>query len=260
MYLMTNISNADLFSYLIAEAEHPFSGWDFSYITGTERMVDAPLLWSYTNHVIWAKRDVQMMLDMGTGGGERLAGLQPLPAQTWATEGYPPNVLLARQRLEPLDVKVVDISKDNQHLPFEDNKFDLIINRHEYYAPREVLRILKPGHQFITQQVGSENAANLNALLGATDYPSATWTLERAVRELQEVGLRIVVQKEDHPITRFFDVGAIVYYLKAIPWQVPNFSVEKYFDKLVAIHNMIQRQGYVDTHNHRFLIIAERVV
>ena len=74
--------NEDLFNYLIAEVERPFAGWDFSYITGTERMVDAPLSWSYTTRVIWAKHDVQTMLDMGTGGGERLAGLQPLPMQT----------------------------------------------------------------------------------------------------------------------------------------------------------------------------------
>ncbi len=27
---------------------------------------------------------------------------------------------------------------------------------------------------------------------------------------------------------RFFDIVAIVYYLKAIPWQIPDFSVEQY--------------------------------
>ena len=255
---MPDISNEDLFNYLIVEAGHPFSGWDFSYITGTERMVDAPLSWSYTARVIWAKYNIQSMLDMGTGGGERLAGLQPLPVQTWATEGYTPNIPIARQRLEPLGVRVVDISKDIHHMPFEDEQFDLIINRHEYYVPHEVLRILKPGHQFITQQVGSENLADLNILFDAGEYPYHDWTLKRAVKELQEAGGQVVEQKEEHPITRFFDVGAIVYYLKAIPWQIPDFSIEKYFEKLIAIHNTIQEQGYIDVHYHRFFIVAQR--
>lgn len=255
---MPHISDEDLFKYLITEAGHPFSGWDFSYITGTERMVEAPLSWSYTTKVIWAKYDIQSMLDMGTGGGERLAGFQPLPVQTWATEGYSPNISIARQRLEPLGVKVVDISKDNQHLPFEDQQFDLIVNRHEYYAPHEVLRILKIGHQFITQQVGGENLADLNILFGTEKYPYHSWRLEHAVKELQAVGGHIVEQKEERPITRFFDVGAIVYYLKAIPWQIPDFSVEKYFEKLIAIHNTIQEQGYIDVHNHRFFIVVQR--
>ncbi len=36
-----------------------------------------------------------------------------------------------------------------------------------------------------------------------------------------------------------YDVGAIVYYLKAVPWEIPDFSVEKYFDKLQEIHKLI---------------------
>lgn len=59
---------------------------------------------------------------------------------------------------------------------------------------------------------------------------------------------------ETTPIHCFFDAGAIVYYLKAIPWQVPDFSVEKYFDKVAEIHNRIEEQSYIDVHIH--LLIA----
>lgn len=86
----------------------------------------------------------------------------------------------------------------------------------------------------------------------------AHWTLGYAVRELESAGWSIVEQREDHPITRFFDVGAIVYYLKAVPWQVPDFSVEKYFDKLLEIHNIIQERDYIDIPSHRFLIVAQK--
>lgn len=58
--------------------------------------------------------------------------------------------------------------------------------------------------------------------------------------------------------TRFYDIGAIVFYLKAIPWQVPNFTVEKYFKRLKGIDNLIQKEGYIDFTCHRFFVIANK--
>jgi SAM-dependent methyltransferase len=251
----------DLFNFLIAEANHPFSGWDFSHISKTDRMVDAPLTWSYASKILPKVRKAQSLLDMGTGGGELLSSLQPLPPHTCATEGYEPNIPVARQRLEPLGVTVYEIS-DDTILPFaEENQFDLIINRHESYSPQEVLRTLKPGSQFITQQVGGENSKDLNQLLGAPAYTEfANWNLAYAVKELADAGFIIREQLEDTPITRFFDVGAIVYYLKAIPWQIPDFSVEQYFERLLELHTMIQQKGFVDVRYHRFFIVGEKPV
>ncbi len=70
------------------------------------------------------------MLDMGTGGGEFLSSLAPFPPYTCATEAYPPNVPIAKARLEPLGIEVFQISEDN-FLPIPDNTLDLVINRHE---------------------------------------------------------------------------------------------------------------------------------
>jgi SAM-dependent methyltransferase len=209
--------NQELFNFLITQAKQPFSGWDFSSITATGRMAEALLPWSYASKLLPGLRQVQSLLDMGTGGGEFLSRLQPLPPLTWATEGYPPNIPIARQRLEPLGVKVCEVGDDGQ-LPFDDHQFDLILNRHEYYAPREVRRVLKPDGQFITQQFGDEEEADLHARLAATVSPYAFWTLDYAVNELQEAGWQIVEQREAFCVMRFYDIGAVVYYLKAIPW------------------------------------------
>ncbi len=250
--------NSELFDLLVAEANHPFAGWDFSHITATGRLAEGPLPWSYASRLLMPLRKAQSLLDMGTGGGEFLSSLQPLPPLTCATEGYAPNVPVARKRLEPLGVQVYEVGESGK-LPFAaDNQFDLVINRHEYYDPTEVMRVLKPGHQFITQQVGGKNENDLNSLMGVDAYQYAHWTLAYAVKQLEDTGWRIVEQKQASPIMRFFDVGAIVYYLKAIPWQIPDFSVEGYFDKLVEIHSNIEQHGYIDFHMDRFLIVAEK--
>lgn len=252
-----HIRDEELFDFFVQEAKQPFSGWNFAHIEATRRVVEAPLSWSYASMVLAQFRSARSVLDMGTGGGEFLSSLRPLPALTCATEGYAPNVPLARQRLEPLGVKVSAIN-EHTHLPFPDGQFDLVINRHESYAPQEVLRILKPGGLFITQQVGGANLADLNAFLDAPRYIFEHWQLDHAAQELQDAGWQIVAQKEEMPVTRFFDVGALLYYLKAVPWQVADFAVEKYYAKLVEMHKRIQRDGYFDVHYHRFLVIAKK--
>lgn len=263
------MTNNEFYTYLVSEYNQTFSGWDFTHLNGRRLDIHTDHPWDYTATVLAAMRGAESMLDMGTGGGERLAAFatsQPLPPRTCATEGYAPNVPVARQRLAPLGVTVYAVD-DDHHLPFVDEQFDLIVNRHASYSPREVRRILKSGHQFITQQVGDQTNRHLHELLDYapkdTFYPGAeqkhAWNLAYAVHELQDAGWCIVEQLEDVYPTRYYDVGAIVYYLKAIPWEIPDFSVEKYFDKLLEIDRLIKREGYVDVLFHQFFIVAQNM-
>ncbi len=248
-----------LFHYLQAEYEHPFSGWDFSYLDG--RWVEdwSALTWDYRAAIEARLPQTRSLLDLGTGGGEFLASLEPLPADTCATEGYAPDVLIARKRLEPLGVRVYEIAEDLL-LPLEHERFELVIDRHEAYLPREVLRILKPGGLFLTQQVdGGDHYEDLHQLLGASIcHIRPEWHLSYAVNELEDAGFEILEQTEAWPVTRFSDVGAIVYYLKAIPWQISDFSVEKYWPVLQKVHQQIQRDGFVEVRGHYFFIVAQK--
>ncbi|GAB4580428.1 MAG: class I SAM-dependent methyltransferase [Anaerolineales bacterium] len=248
-----------LFEFLQSEADKPFYGWDFSYLDN--RIVNAPLEWSYPSLILYrlhGESPPQSLLDMGTGGGEFFSELRPFPPHTCATEGFAPNLPLARARLGPLGVEVLPF-KDDAELPFADGEFEMIINRHESYDPREVFRILTPGGRFYTQQVGEQNDKELVRMLGAPTSPNdAPWNLAYAAQQLETVGFEIETAKECFPLTRIFDVGAIAYYFKAIPWEIPNFSVEQYYTPLVHIHEKIQQDGYVDVKSHRFLIVAKK--
>lgn len=44
-----------LFDRWLKEAEEPFSGWDFSYISGTGRSASEPLPWSYASILLPSK-------------------------------------------------------------------------------------------------------------------------------------------------------------------------------------------------------------
>ena len=254
------LNQEELLDILIEDAEHPFSGWDFSYIK--DRLVEDPLTWSYPSIVIPLVRKAKSLLDMGTGGGELLSSLAPLPEKTYATEAYTPNVPIAKKRLKPLGVEVVQIEEE-AILPFEDNMFDLIINRHEWYSPQDVFRILKPGGLFVTQQVGDKNDIKLRFLLSGkeTTEDYFEWNLNYAAKELEDSGFVVSAKYETIGSTRIFDAGAIIYYFKAVPWELPDFSAEKSRDKLLDIQKIISKEGFLELkeNNHRFLIKAKKL-
>ena len=96
----------DYFEHLIDEIDSfTFSGWDFSYITETGRMQEVPVRWNYYSKIKPYLYNVDRLLDLGTGGGEKLSKFTPLPKETYATEGYKPNVEIAKKTLSLLEYR-----------------------------------------------------------------------------------------------------------------------------------------------------------
>ncbi|MED4051662.1 methyltransferase domain-containing protein [Priestia megaterium] len=231
-----------------------FTGWDFSIITRTGRMDSDMLSWSYGSEAIRLIQNSNAALDMGTGGGEFLSLLQPFPRVMYATEGYKPNIPIAKKRLEPLGVKVVERTED-KNLPFKDDTFDLILNQHESFCASEVSRILSKEGTFFTQQVGGLDCSRINESIGVPiNKEFCNWNLKKAIEELKQSSFNIISFKEEFPVQRFYDIGALVFYLKAIPWQVPNFDIETHIEGLYNIHGIIQSKGFFDVKQHRFII------
>ncbi len=260
-------NSTDLFEMYLAEAEStPFSGWDFSHVTASRRMAEGPLRWNYHNAVLPWLRRATTMLDMGTTSGEVLSRFAPLPPITHATEQYEPNVPIARDRLGPLGVKVARISDrypNNEILPFNDAFFDLITSRYESYHPPELMRLLKTPGLFITQQVGL-GLQNLRKALTGKEQAASDWSLRALASGLESAGFRISRAEEDIQHLRFPDVGAIAYYVRAIPWiiedvtGVQDFTVEGYRDKLCDLHLQIEKDGFFDCSYAMFMIMAHR--
>lgn len=245
------------FERLIAAAEaYTMAGWDWSALEG--RYAEAAPPWDYRAEVTALLPTAATLLDMGTGGGEFLSSLAPLPPETWATESYAPNVPVAAARLAPCGVRVVAI-EDDARLGLPDAHFDLVINRHESFDPHELRRILKPGGRFVTQQVGGQDNIELNmALQEAVTLSYGAWDAATAARQLREAGLEVLAVREAFSPGHFADIGAVVMYLRIAPWQVDGFDAATHRAQLMALHRRMQAEGGLTTSIHRFCIVARR--
>ena len=255
------------FERLMAEAEgRPVSGWDFSWLES--RMRTSPLPWDYESAVLHHARESPDLLDLGTGGGEWLAALPYLPPRTVATEAWEPNVGVARARLAPLGVTVVrlEAAPDNAEqepgeqrgrLPFPAESFHLVACRHEAFVAREVARVLVAEGCFVTQQVGGDYR-DFYRLLGLPlpAPPARKWNLALAIAQVEGAGLQVAASAEGEQTTSFADVGALAWYLKAVPWTVPDVSARELRPRLADLHARIARDGPVTVNLPAFYLEA----
>ena len=247
-----------LASWLHEEAQ-PFQGWDFSYLDG--RMIEHQPPWSYLERAAELMGSATSVLDLDTGGGERFLELRPYwPGRIAATENYPPNARLAHQRLSPLGVKVLEAaSTESAALPFAKGAFDLVLNRNSSFNASELARVLTPGGRFLTNQVHGLTLSDLLAVFGASpQWPLAS--AERYVPLLEAAGLTIVSVINWQGKLHFSDVGALVYFLRAVPWLVSDFNVTTYQDVLFSLQKQVEggselsfaaRAYLIEAHNER---------
>ena len=239
------------------EEHQPFVGWDFSYLDG--RMFEEKPPWSYPSRATTLMQQSSSVLDMGTGGGERLLALKEhWPKKVVVTEDYPPNFELATERLTPLGVRVEAVRlAEYDPMPFADGEFDLVLNRHSGFNANEVARILASGGMFLTQQVHGLWAQDLLSVFGAKpQWPEAT--LSNNEPKLEAAGLKVVGTEEWWGKLVFADVGAIVYYLKAVPWLVPGFSVDRHLDRLLELQSRLEGSEKLVFEVGKYLIEARK--
>ncbi|MEU7636390.1 methyltransferase domain-containing protein [Streptomyces sp. NPDC039016] len=249
------------FEELVAEAaEVSVAGWDFSWLDG--RATEQRPSWGYQRSLGERLARASAALDIQTGGGEVLAGAGAFPPVMAATESWPPNVAKATGLLHPLGAVVV-ADEDEPPLPFGDAAFDLVTSRHPvtvWWA--EIDRVLRPGGTYFSQQVGPASVFELvEYFLGPqpADVRRSRHP-EDARRAAEAVGWEVVDLRHETLRTEFFDIGAVVYFLRKVVWMVPGFTVGQYLEQLRELDRLIRREGAFVAHTTRFLIEARKPV
>jgi SAM-dependent methyltransferase len=245
------------FEDLVEEADSvSVDGWDFSWLEG--RATEERPLWGYSKMMAAKMQLASAALDIQTGGGEVLAGIATGPAMLMATESWPPNIEIARRNLARLKANVVEVG-DDDGLPFADESFDLVVSRHPTLVQwDEISRVLKPGGAYFSQQVGAGSNRELTDFIMGPQPVHQSRAAELAVTEAEESGLVVTDLREQSLRVVFYDVGAVIYFLRKVIWTVPGFTVERYRQRLGDLHESIASTGSFVSHAQRFLIEARR--
>jgi SAM-dependent methyltransferase len=246
-----------MFEELVAEgAAAPVDGWDFSWFAG--RATEQRPSWGYARLIGQRMARVESALDIQTGGGEVLDTVADLPARTAATEGWPPSLAVARRRLEPRGVEVVEAANLDP-LPFADDSFELVVSRHPTETLwDEIARVLRPGGTYLSQQVGSGSMHEVSeAMMGPLEIDNSR-DPALAAEDAEKAGLEVVELQPESLRAEFYDIAAVVHFLRKVIWIVPGFTVDGYLPQLRALHEKIQAEGPFVAYTKRFLIEARK--
>jgi SAM-dependent methyltransferase len=248
------------FDDLVDEAERaPIERWDFGWLDG--RAVEDRPTWHYFDRVVERVAGVSTLLDIQAGVGSMIGSLPSLPRLPAATEGFAPSVAVAAPRLRSRGAHLVVTSQSVRGLPFVDGSFELVISRHPIDVWwREIARVLAPGGTYFAQHVGPHSLRSLSEFLMGPVPDASGRDSEVERRAAEAAGLVVQNMRLERPRTAFHDIGAVVYFLRLVPWIVPGFTVTKYRQPLRALHDVLERDGVFETTSSRTLIDATKPI
>jgi len=256
--LLDNAVMAQTFDELVHQAAvAPIDGWDFSWLDG--RATEQRPSWGYQRLMSQRLATVTTALDIDTGGGEVLSGAEMFPPTMVATESWPPNAALATTLLHPRGVVVV-ATRDEPRLPFADQAFDLVTSRHPITVRwAEIARVLRPAGSYLAQQIGPATMRELvEYFIGPQPAKWAELQPDTQTAQAQAAGLQVLQMRLERLRAEFFDIGAVIYFLRKVIWTVPGFTVERYRERLREMHERIDSDGPFVAHSTRLLVEARK--
>ena len=133
---------------------------------------------------------------------------------------------------------------DSPTLPFTDASFDLVVSRHPVVVLwEEIARVLRPGGTYLSQQIGAGTNRELTDFMMGPKPVNESRSAASARRGAEAAGLEVVELQECALRVEFFDVGAVVHFLRKVLWTVPGFTPEAYDAELRRLHEQIERHG-----------------
>lgn len=233
-------------------------GWDFSQISS--RMKSYGKKWDFTKILRDYLDKKTVLLDLGTGGGEMLLSMAPFVKNAYGIDHSESMIKTAKDNLRKSHSKNVEFRfADTKKIPFPDESFDVVSCRHAPFYVKEILRVMKPGGIFITQQVGEKDKQNIKKIFGrGQSFREKAGTLmNRYVGELRDSGFNII-RKETYNATEYYaNMEDMIFLLRNTPI-IPSFDIQRDEDSLKRLEKKYGSKKGIKTNSYRFVIIAEK--
>jgi ubiquinone/menaquinone biosynthesis C-methylase UbiE len=233
------------------------NGWDFSKVKVTTEGEQ----WDFYDEVIRRCRGADLLLDIGTGGGEALLSIAEFAMLLIGIDSSSSMIQTANNNLEQSRTSNVRLFEmDANRLAFPDNFFNIVSCRHSPFDVHEVARVLVKDGVFLTQQVCEADKLNLKQAFGrGQQYGVAEGTLRRSYCEqLAEAGFTDIQMFDYNAMQYYESYEDLVFLLKFTPI-IPYFGSEDSDFTILNkfIEDNLSVKG-IETNLKRFMIIARK--
>ncbi|QYR21991.1 class I SAM-dependent methyltransferase [Paenibacillus sp. sptzw28] len=233
------------------------NGWDFSRIKCRSEGVS----WNFYAEVTKRCRSTDVLLDIGTGGGEALLSIADAARLLIGIDQSDGMIGTAADNLsKSLRENVRFVRMEAEKLEFPDRFFNIISCRHSPFNAKETARVLADDGVFLTQQVSEGDKANIKRAFGRGQgggIPSGTLR-NRLIQELSEAGFTDIQSFEYNAAEYYRSYEDLIFLLKHTP-TIPGFGEDEAdLQRLAAFIEGNQSEKGIETNSERFMIIARK--
>ncbi|WP_339208647.1 class I SAM-dependent methyltransferase [Paenibacillus sp. FSL K6-3182] len=233
------------------------NGWDFSKV----KSVSEGIAWDFYEEVIQYCKKSDLLLDIGTGGGEALLSIADsallligIDLSTGMIETALNNVKQSNKS------NIRFLQMDAEKLDFPDHFFNVVSCRHSAFSAKEIAKVLVNDGVFFTQQVSEYDKLNLKEAFGrGQSFGTKKGVLKNQyIAELADAGFTDI-QSFEYNATDYFETAEdFIFLLKHTPI-IPNFGQsETDFQILQQFIKNNQTEQGIRTNSERFMITARK--
>jgi ubiquinone/menaquinone biosynthesis C-methylase UbiE len=234
-----------------------YNGWDFSRVTS----ISEGETWTFFDEVTKRCKKTDLLLDIGTGGGEALLSIADVALFLVGidqSEGMIQSATANLKKSNKANIRFIQMEAEN--MAFPEFFFDVVTCRHSEFDANEVSKVLANDGIFLTQQVSKNNKLNLKQAFGrgqgfGTDRGSL---LDKYLTELAVAGFHDIQSFEFDATEYFQTYEDLVFFLKYTP-VIPNFGQSEHdFEILHKFIESNQTAKGIRTNMERFMIVARK--
>ncbi|NEN86902.1 class I SAM-dependent methyltransferase [Paenibacillus elgii] len=231
------------------------NGWDFSNV----KCISEGIKWDFYSEVTKACKKSDLLLDIGTGGGEAILTIAEAALLLVGIDQSTGMIETATNNLANSGrANVRFLQMDAQELLFPENFFNIVSCRHSVFYAKEIAKVLVKEGIFLTQQVSENDKLNIKEAFGRGQALGITGgTLKhQCIAELSEAGFTHI-QSFDCNVIEFYQTAEdLIFLLKHTPI-IPNFGQSEFdFQILQQFIAENQTEKGIKTNSERFMIIA----
>ena len=233
-------------------------GWDFSDLTS--RTIVKNKKWNFYREVAKFLDKNKILLDIGTGSGEKLFNLTVKCNKIVGIDNSKAMIEKANKKLAAIGAKNIEFKfADANRLPFKTEEFDVVSCRHSPFNMKKVFGVLRKNGIFITQQVGERDKQNIKNVFGrGQSYNKKDGSLiEKYCGQAEKLGFKIL-RKDHYCATEYYKSSDLVFLLENTPI-IPNFNREKnhkFFEEIIKKFNT--KYG-IKTNSCRYLLVLKKL-